>query len=69
MCVLCEKQQSFINCIIKLIINKFNESEKIMNLYGEKVYKILSEVINIFTLFRIIFDYLLKNDAIFKCSK
>ena len=64
LCVICEKQPSFINCIIKLIINKFSKSEKIMNLYGVKVYKILSEVINIFTLFRIISDYLLKNDDI-----
>ena len=64
LCIICNRQPSYINYIIKSIINKFSKSEKILNLYGIKVLKTLTEAIDIFTLFRIFSDYLLKNNDI-----
>ena len=64
LCIICNKQPSFINYIINLIIKKFSKSQNLINKYCIKVLKILSETIDIFTIFRIICDNLLKNKDI-----
>ena len=64
LCIICDKQPSFINYIINLIIKKFSKSQNLLNKYSIKVLKILSETIDNFTIFRIMCDNLLKNKDI-----
>ena len=65
LCLICDKQPSFINNIINLIIDIFSKEQNLINLYGIKVLKSLSKNIDIFTIFRIICDNLLNNKNIF----
>ena len=64
LCLICDKQPSFINYIINLLINKFSKSQNLINSYGIIVLKSLSKTIDIFTIFRIFSDNLLKNKDI-----
>ena len=64
LCLICDKQPSFIDYIINLIIEQFSKEQKLIHLFGIKVLKILSKTIDIFTIFRIICDNLLKNTDI-----
>ena len=64
LCLICDKQPSFINYIIYLLINKFSKSQHLINSYGIMVLKSLSKTIDIFTIFRIFSDNLLKNKDI-----
>jgi hypothetical protein len=72
LCLICDKQPYYINFIINLIIKKFSESQNLINLYGIKVLKSLSKTINIFTIFKIFCENLLKNnnlDFVIKITK
>ena len=64
LCIICDKQPSYVNYIINLIIIRFGKSENLINLYGIKVLKTLTSVIDINTLFRIFCDCLLKSNDI-----
>ena len=72
LCLICDRQPYYINFIINLIIKKFSESQNLINLYGIKVLQSLSKTINIFTIFKIFCENLLKNnnlDFVIKITK
>ena len=65
LCLICDKQPYHIDYIINLIIEKFSKSQNLINLYGIKILKSLSKTVNIFTIFKIFCENLLKNKDLY----
>ena len=61
LCLICDKQPYHINYIINLIIDKFSKTQTLIHLSGIKILKTLSKTVNIFTIFKIFCENLIKN--------
>ena len=65
LCLICEKQPYHIDFIINLIIEKFSKSQNLINFYVIKILKSLSKTVNIFTIFKIFCENLIKNKDLY----
>ena len=69
LCLICDKQPDHINYIINLIIDKFSKTQTLIYVSGIKILKTLSKTVNIFTIFKIFCENLIKNKDLYFVMK